>query len=93
MNERQRKFYEKHTYHLYHAYKNSEALLYFIPLTPIAFLIFGGHLGVIGLWGIYIFYCIYNNEKLNNDPNILKERESWENFKRYCEIQNALQKK
>ena len=68
-------------YYLYHNRDNENSILWFIVLTPIFFLFSGGDsmfvsvLYVIGLWIAYFIMCFVNNEKMNMDPEIIKNRE------------------
>lgn len=64
-------------WYLYYSIKNENAL---IPVIIFSFLVFfcqGGWLVSIGIWVWYLVYCTSNNEKLNNDPQVLLERERW----------------
>lgn len=64
-------------WYLYHHIQNENAL---IPVAIFSFLTFfckGGWIVSILAWFGYLVYCEYNNEKLNNDPQILIERAQW----------------
>lgn len=66
---------DKEIYDTYHSKKNKEALPLVIFLTVITCIFNGSLLFQIIIWGCYYFYCLSNNEELNNNPDILKKRE------------------
>lgn len=71
-------------WYLYHHIKNENAMLPVIVGSFLTlFLKGGGPIMSIGIWVWYSLYCHSNNEILNNDPEILKERELW--MKSYIE--------
>lgn len=65
-------------WYLYHHIKNEDAL---IPVIIASFLSFfcngGGWLVSICIWIWYFMYCHKNNNKLDNDPYIIKERQAY----------------
>lgn len=76
---------DKHTlkhvtgeWYLWHHIKNEDAL---IPVIISSFLTLfckgGGEIVSICIWVWYFYHCAQNNEKLNNDPEIVREREWW----------------
>ena len=64
-------------WYLYHNIKNENALLGVIISSIITFFFYNGWFISLCIWIGYGIYCNNNNEKLNNDPEILKEREFW----------------
>ena len=66
-----------HEWYLYHHYKNEDTLLYVIVISALAFFVKPGVIWSFVVWFIYLLYCDSNNQKLNNDPDILEEREWW----------------
>ena len=70
-------------YYLYHSYKNEKALIYVIVISFLVFFVKMGFVCSIGVWLLYYLYCERNNAKLNNDPYILKRRESVRRMQEY----------
>lgn len=62
-------------WYLYHSFKNENALLPVIVFSILLLFIHNGIVFSIGLWICYFDYCKRNNDALNKDPKILKERE------------------
>lgn len=60
---------------LYHSYKNENALPWVIIGTALLFFCNGGIPCIIVLWLWYSSYCKKNNEALNKDPGVLRDRE------------------
>ena len=71
------KFAERGSYnwYLYHSFKNENALLPVIVASFLLFFIHNGIVFIIFLWIWYFDYCKRNNDALNKDPKILRERE------------------
>ena len=68
---------EREIYNTYHHPKNKE-ILPIVLFFGVVFIIFKNPLFYeILLWGWYYSYCSKNNQKLNNDPYILKRRQYW----------------
>lgn len=67
--------WERHKKRLYHSYKNENALPYVIIGSILLLFCKGGIPCIIALWLWYASYCSKNNEALNNDPEILRDRE------------------
>lgn len=67
--------YERYKRRLYHSYKNENALPWVIIGSFILIFINNGIPCAIALWFWYICYCAKNNEALNRDPDVLKDRE------------------
>lgn len=66
----------------YHDPKNKEMLPIVVFFSLIAIIFKAALLYELIIWGIYYSYCQSNNEKLNKDPNNLREREYLLEFKR-----------
>ena len=65
-------------WYLYHHIKNENALIPVIVSSVLClFLNGGGSIVSIGIWVWYFYYCQKNNERLNNDPEVLYERAMW----------------
>lgn len=65
----------KQIHDTYHSKKNKEVLPIVIFFSVIAIIFKGALLWEVLIWGSYYLYCVHNNNKLNNDPANLKERE------------------
>lgn len=64
-------------WYLYHHINNENALLPVIVISFLTLFLHGGILISMFVWVMYILYCVANNNALNNDPVILKDREAW----------------
>ena len=64
-------------WYLYHHFKNENALLPVIIFSCLAIFITPGVVWSLVIWIYYILYCVRNNKALDNDPQVLKERETW----------------
>lgn len=64
-------------WYLWHNIKNENALLPVIVISCLVIFLHNGILYSACIWLWYANYCSNNNEKLNRDPKILKEREFW----------------
>ena len=64
-------------WYLWHHYKNENALLYVIVGSFLAFFMHSGWIISLFIWIIYGIYCTKNNQNLNNNPEILRDREWW----------------
>lgn len=73
---------DKKIYDTYHSKKNKEALPIVLFFSAIVLIFNGAILFELIIWGIYYAYCSANNEKLNNNPTNLKNREFLLEYKR-----------
>ena len=62
-------------WYLWHSIKNENALLPVIVISFFAFFMYNGWLISLCIWIWFAIYCKNNNEKLNNNQEILRERE------------------
>lgn len=67
-------------WYLYHHYKNENNLFYTIIISCIVVFFNNGILFAISIWFYYLCCCAANNRKLDEDPDTIKERESWMKF-------------
>lgn len=67
-------------WYLYHHIDNENALIPAIVISALAFFINPGVVWSFVVWIYYLVYCDINNQKLDNDSIILKEREGWKNL-------------
>ena len=75
MNNRDVSLIDKKIYDTYYCKKNKEGLCYAIPLGLFC-LILKEAIGLeILIWGIYALWCYSNNQKLRNNPKVIKERQ------------------
>lgn len=65
----------KRIYYTYHSKKNKEPLPLVLTLTVFASILNKRIEWWIVIWVSYFLYTVYNNNKLQNDPENLKERE------------------
>lgn len=66
---------DKQIYDTYHDPKNKDVLPIFIFFGIIVLIFKSAILWELIVWGIYYSYCSSNNEKLNNNPKNLENRE------------------
>lgn len=64
-------------WYLWHHIKNENALLYIIVISFLTLFMNSGWIISLIVWLLYSLYCYKNNQKLNNNKEILKERKLW----------------
>lgn len=63
-------------WYLYHHFDNEKPIIPLIVLSCFFLICNGGTLMLLITWGFYFAWASANNQKLDNDPEILKQRES-----------------
>ena len=81
MNDNKIKYGTREWY-LYHHVKNEEPVIPLILISCFLFICKGGIFNVIVVWIWYATWAHKNNDMLNNDPEVLRERESYKKYKR-----------
>ena len=72
----------KQIYDTYHDKRNKEVLPIVLVFSVIAIIFKNPLFWEILIWGFYWVYCSNNNEKLNKDPQNLKNREFLLDFRK-----------
>ena len=68
-------------WYLYHDKQNEEPVIPLLLLSAFLLICKGGILTIIFIWTIYFCWASKNNERLNHDPEILRERESFKKIR------------
>ena len=63
-------------WYLYHHYKNEAPVVPLILLSCFLFICKGGLVWIMLVWGIYFSWASKNNIELDNDPEVLRKRQS-----------------
>lgn len=67
--------YGDNEWYLYHHINNEKPIIPLVLLSLFLIFCYGGIFWIILIWYIYFAWANNNNEKLNNDPNVLKRRQ------------------
>ena len=65
---------EKEIYYTYHDKNNKDILPIVIFFSVICLVFKAAILFELLIWGLYYYYCMSNNAKLNNDPKNIANR-------------------
>lgn len=81
--------YGSYEWYLYHDRKNETPVLYLILLSVFLLFCHDGIASMIVIWIIYFVWAKNNNDKLNENPQIIKEREIWQKSREQKQIEEA----
>lgn len=69
--------YGSEEWYLYHHFKNEKPVFPLILLSIFLLICRGGQLWIIIIWIYYFSWASKNNRELDNDLEVLKDREGW----------------
>lgn len=77
MSEKEKMKHITGEWYLYHSIENENALIPVIVGSFLTLFLKQGIIISVCIWIWYAMYCSKNNQDLNNNPSVLKEREAW----------------